>query len=232
MKATITIRRYQPEVRDDPYYEDFEVEVDPTDRVLDALNHIKWHVDGTLAMRRSCQHGICGSDAMRINGRNRLACKTLMEEVGTEVTVEPLMGFEVEKDLIVDFDPFFEQVRGVRAFQVTESAPPEKERRQSQEEYERYEETSKCIMCGACTGSCPSFWPNRDFVGPASIVQAHRFLFDSRDEGNEERLAELDRRDGVWACRTVFNCTKACPVDIQVTKAIGEVKQAIVEGGG
>ena len=230
MKATITIRRYQPEEREDPYYEDFEVEVEPTDRVLDALNHIKWHVDGTLAMRRSCQHGICGSDAMRINGKNRLACKTLMEEVGSEVTVEPLMGFEVEKDLIVDFDPFFEQMREVKAFQVTESAPPERERRQSPEEYERYEETSKCIMCGACTGSCPSFWPNRDFMGPAAIVQAHRFLFDSRDEGNELRLAELDRRDGVWACRTIFNCTKACPVDIQVTKAIGEVKRAIVEG--
>ena len=230
MKATITIRRYQPEKREDPYYEDFEVDVEPTDRVLDALNHIKWHIDGTLAMRRSCQHGICGSDAMRINGRNRLACKTLMEEVGDEVTIEPLMGFEVLKDLIVDFDDFFEAIRSVKAFQVTESSPPERERVQSPEEYERYEETSKCIMCGACTGSCPSFWPNRDFVGPAAVVQAHRFVFDSRDEGNPERLRELDHRDGVWACRTVFNCTKACPVDIQVTKAIGEVKQAIVEG--
>lgn len=230
MKATITIRRYQPERREEPYYEDFEVDVAPTDRVLDALNHIKWHIDGTLAMRRSCQHGICGSDAMRINGKNRLACKTLMNEVGTDVTVEPLMGFDVEKDLIVDFDGFFEQIRQVKAYQITESEPPEKERVQGPEEYERYEETSKCIMCGACTGSCPSFWPNEDFVGPAAVVQAHRFVFDSRDEGNRERLIELDQRDGVWACRTVFNCTKACPVDIQVTKAIGEVKRAIAEG--
>lgn len=230
MKATITVRRYQPEVREDPYYEDFDVDVEPTDRVLDALNHIKWHVDGTLAMRRSCQHGICGSDAMRINGRNRLACKTLMREVGDEVTVEPLMGFPVLKDLIVEFDDFFEVIRSVRAFQVSESPMPEKERLQSPEAYERYEETSKCIMCGACTGSCPSFWPNEDFVGPAAIVQAHRFLFDDRDEGNPERLEVLDSRDGVWACRTVFNCTKACPVDIPVTKAIGEVKRAIVEG--
>jgi succinate dehydrogenase / fumarate reductase iron-sulfur subunit len=230
MKATITVRRYQPEERDEPYYEDFEVEVDPTDRVLDALNHIKWHVDGTLALRRSCQHGICGSDAMRINGENRLACKTLMEEVGDEVTVEPLMGFEVKKDLVVDFEDFFEQMREVGAYQMTDSEPPDRERVQSPEEHERYEETSKCIMCGACTGSCPSFWPNRDFVGPAAIVQAHRFIFDSRDEGTEERLAELDRRDGVWACRTIFNCTKACPVDIEVTEAIGEVKRAITEG--
>lgn len=230
MNATITVRRYQPEERDEPYYEDFEVDVEPTDRVLDALNHIKWHVDGTLALRRSCQHGICGSDAMRINGENRLACKTLMEEVGDEVTVEPLMGFEVEKDLIVDFEDFFEQMREVGAYQMTDSEPPDRERVQSPEEYERYEETSKCIMCGACTGGCPSFWPNPDFVGPAAIVQAHRFIFDSRDEGTEERLVELDRRDGAWACRTIFNCTKACPVDIQVTKAIGEVKQAITEG--
>lgn len=232
MKATFTIRRYQPEVREDPYYEDFEIEVDPTDRVLDGLNEIKWHHDGTLALRRSCQHGICGSDAMRINGRNRLACKTLMQEVGDEVLVEPLMGFPVLKDLIVDVDPFFEQIRSVKAYQIDDSRAPEKERIQSPEEYERYEETSKCIMCGACTGSCPSFWPNRDFVGPAAIVQAHRFIFDTRDEGTDERLAELDRRDGVWACRTVFNCTRACPVDIQVTKAIGQVKRAIVEGGG
>lgn len=230
MKATITIRRYQPEKREDPYYEDFEVEVEPTDRVLDALNHIMWHIDGTLAMRRSCQHGICGSDAMRINGQNRLACKTLMEEVGDEVTVEPLMGFEVLKDLVVDFDDFFEKIRSVKAFQIADSTPPDEERVQSPAEYERYEETSKCIMCGACTGSCPSFWPNQDFVGPAAVVQAHRFLFDSRDEGNAERLRELDHRDGAWACRTVFNCTRACPVDIEVTKAIGEVKQAIVQG--
>jgi succinate dehydrogenase / fumarate reductase iron-sulfur subunit len=232
MKATFTIRRYQPEVREAPYYEDFEIEIDATDRVLDGLNEIKWHHDGTLALRRSCQHGICGSDAMRINGRNRLACKTLMQEVGDEVRVEPLMGFPVLKDLIVDVDPFFEQIRSVKAHQIDDSRSPEKERIQSPEEYERYEETSKCIMCGACTGSCPSFWPNRDFVGPAAIVQAHRFIFDTRDEGTAERLAELDRRDGVWACRTVFNCTKACPVDIQVTKAIGQVKRAIVEGEG
>ena len=230
MNATITIRRYQPERREDAYYEDFEVEVEPTDRVLDALNHIKWRIDGTLALRRSCQHGICGSDAMRINGKNRLACKTLMEEVGDEVTVEPLMGFEVQKDLIVDFDGFFDTIRSVKAFQISDSDPPAEERIQSPEEHERYEEISKCIMCGACTGSCPSFWPNRDFVGPAAVVQAHRFVFDSRDEGTGERLEELDRRDGVWACRTVFNCTKACPVDIQVTKAIGEVKRAIAEG--
>lgn len=229
MEATLTIRRYQPEVREEPYYEDFELEVEPTDRVLDALNHIKWHVDGTLAMRRSCQHGICGSDAMRINGKNRLACKTLMKEVGDEVTVEPLMGFPVLKDLIVEFDDFFETIRSVRAFQDTESPPPEEERLQSPEAYERYEESSKCIMCGACTGACPSFWPNDDFVGPAAVVQAHRFIFDDRDEGNPERLEVLDGRDGVWACRTVFNCTRACPVDIPVTKAIGEVKKAIVE---
>jgi len=227
MNVAFNIRRFQPEVRDDPYYETFEFEAEPTDRVLDGLNHIKWHMDGTLALRRSCQHGICGSDAMRINGRNRLACKTLLRDVGAEVTVEPLMGFPVLKDLIVDFDPFFEQFKEVKAYLINDEPPPEKERLQSPEEAARYGDTSKCIQCGACTGSCPSFWPGSGFIGPAAIVQAHRFVFDTRDTGSEERMAALDEREGVWSCRTIYNCTKACPVGIQVTRAIGEVKRAL-----
>ena len=230
MDVTFTIRRYQPEVRDDPYYEDFEFEAEPTDRVLDCLNHIKWQIDGTLAMRRSCQTGICGSDAMRINGQNRLACKTLLQDVGSEVTIEPLMGYAVIKDLVVDMDPFFDQYRHVKPFMMNEGSAPERERVQSQEERERFDDTTKCILCAACTTSCPVFWSDEDYVGPAAIVQAHRFIFDSRDDGTGERLQILDDSEGVWKCRTVFNCTKACPRDIEVTKAIAEVKQAAMWG--
>lgn len=230
MDVTFTIRRYQPEVRDDPYYEDFEFEAEPTDRVLDCLNHIKWQIDGTLAMRRSCQTGICGSDAMRINGQNRLACKTLLQDVGSEVTIEPLMGYAVIKDLVVDMDPFFDQFRRVKPFMMNEASDPERERVQSQEERERFDDTTKCILCAACTTSCPVFWSDEDYVGPAAIVQAHRFIFDSRDDGTAERLRILDDAEGVWKCRTVFNCTKACPRDIEVTKAIAEVKQAAMWG--
>ena len=230
MQVTFTIRRYQPDLRDDPYYEEFTFEADPRDRVLDGLNHIKWDIDGTLALRRSCQSGICGSDALRINGVNRLACKTLIREVGEDITVEPLMGYRVIKDLVVDMEPFFEQYRSVLPYMITDGPDPEHERLQSREERERYDDTTKCILCAACTTSCPAFWADEDYVGPAAIVQAHRFIFDSRDEGTAERLEALDRADGVWRCRTVFNCTKACPRDIEVTKAIAEVKQAVLWG--
>lgn len=230
MDVTFTIRRYQPEVRDDPYYEDFEFEAEPTDRVLDCLNHIKWHIDGTLAMRRSCQTGICGSDAMRINGQNRLACKTLLQDVGSEVTIEPLMGYAVIKDLVVDMEPFFDQFRRVKPFMMSEGTDPQRERVQSQGERDRFDDTTKCILCAACTSSCPVFWSDEDYVGPAAIVQAHRFIFDSRDDGTAERLRILDDTEGVWRCRTVFNCTRACPRDIEVTKAIAEVKQAAMWG--
>lgn len=230
MDVTFTIRRFQPEVRDDPYYEDFDLEAQPTDRVLDVLNHIKWHIDGTLAMRRSCQTGICGSDAMRIDGVNRLACKTLLREVGGEVTIEPLMGYPVIKDLVVDMEPFFEQYRRVRPFMNADDAPEGEERLQSPEQRARYDDTTKCILCAACTSSCPVYWADEDYVGPAAIVNAHRFVFDSRDRDTAGHLEAMDDREGVWRCRTIHNCTRACPRDIKVTRAIAEVKQAILWG--
>lgn len=231
MRVKFKIYRYQPEVREEPYFDTFEFDAEPTDRVLDGLNHIRWQMDGTLVLRRSCQQGICGSDAMRINGANRLACKVLIGDVGAKITIEPLMGFRVIKDLVVDMDDFFEQYRSVLPYMITEKPPPEAERRQSPAEREVYDDTTKCILCAACTTACPSFWSNRDFVGPAAIVQAHRFIFDSRDEGTDERLEVLGERDGVWRCRTIFNCTEACPRDIKITRAIGEVKKAIALKG-
>jgi succinate dehydrogenase / fumarate reductase iron-sulfur subunit len=230
--STLTLRilRYNPETDEVPYYREYAVEVEPTDRVLDVLNAVKWYQDGAVTYRRSCAHGICGSDAMRINGVNRLACKVLVRDVGDRVTVEPLMGFRVVKDLVVDMEPFFAQYRSVLPFFVNDSRPPERERLQSVEERERFDDTTKCILCAACTTSCPSFWANDEFVGPAAIVNAHRFIFDSRDEAAGERLERLNDREGVWRCRTIFNCTEACPREIKITQAIGEVKKAILYG--
>ncbi len=228
MRVTLKIQRFDPEKDKKAQYQEYEFDAEPTDRVLDGLNYIKWNLDGTLTYRRSCAHGICGSDAVRINGHNRLACKTLFKDVGNRLTIEPLLGFPVIKDLVVDMEPFFEAYRSIKPYLIADDPPPEKERLQSPEERERFDDTTKCILCAACTTSCPPFWNNPKFVGPAALVNAHRFIFDSRDDGAEERLDMLNDREGVWRCRTVFNCTQACPRYIQVTKAIQEIKRAIL----
>ncbi|MFP3988377.1 succinate dehydrogenase iron-sulfur subunit [Streptomyces sp. E11-3] len=228
--ATFRIRRFNPEESDAVIWEDFQIKIDPKERVLDALHKIKWDTDGTLTFRRSCAHGICGSDAMRINGRNRLACKTLIKDINPDkpITVEPIKGLTVLKDLVVDMEPFFQAFRDVMPFLITEGNEPTRERLQSAEDRERFDDTTKCILCAACTSSCPVFWNDGQYFGPAAIVNAHRFIFDSRDEAGEQRLEILNDKDGVWRCRTTFNCTDACPRGIEVTKAIQEVKRALI----
>ena len=228
MDVTLRIKRYNPETDVKPAFKEYTVDVEPTDRVLDALNQVKWYQDGTLTYRRSCAHGVCGSDAMRINGRNRLACKILMKELGKRITIEPLIGFAVVKDLVVDMDRFFDGYKSVKPYLIADDAPSAGERRQSPEERERYDDTTKCILCAACTTACPITWTNEEFVGPAAIVNAHRFIFDSRDQGAAERLRILNTRSGVWRCRTIFNCTDACPRGIEVTRAIEQVKRALL----
>jgi succinate dehydrogenase / fumarate reductase iron-sulfur subunit len=228
MKVTLKIKRFNPEKDAQSWWGEYHLEAEPADRLLDALNHVKWYQDGTLTYRRSCAHGVCGSDAMLINGRNALACKVLLRSLGTKITVEPMRGFRVIKDLLVDMEGFFEKYRKVKPFLMTHSPEPEKERLQSPNDRERFDDTTKCILCGACTTSCPSFWANEDYLGPAAIVNAHRFIFDSRDESQGERLAILGAADGVWRCRTIFNCVEACPREINVTRAIGEVKKALL----
>jgi succinate dehydrogenase / fumarate reductase iron-sulfur subunit len=228
MLLELQIKRFDPDADDGPHWETYEVEVDENDRLLDALHEVRWHHDGSLAFRRSCAHGVCGSDAMVINGENRLACVLLVRDVGTRARVEPLRGLPVIKDLVVDMDQFFEQYRAVKPWLVNHSAEPERERIQSPEERARYDDTTKCILCAACTTSCPIYWGTDAYVGPAAIVNAHRFIFDSRDEGGDERLAILDSGTGVWRCRTAFSCTDACPRGIKVTEAIEEVKRAII----
>ncbi|AWK11058.1 succinate dehydrogenase iron-sulfur subunit [Streptomyces spongiicola] len=228
--VTFRIRRFDPEVSAEAVWEDFRIEIDPKERVLDGLHKIKWDVDGTLTFRRSCAHGICGSDAMRINGKNRLACKTLIKDINPDkpITIEAIKGLTVLKDLIVDMEPFFQAYRDVMPFLVTTGNEPTRERLQSAEDRERFDDTTKCILCAACTSSCPVFWNDGQYFGPAAIVNAHRFIFDSRDEAGEQRLEILNEKDGVWRCRTTFNCTDACPRGIEVTKAIQEVKRALI----
>ncbi|GGR15511.1 succinate dehydrogenase iron-sulfur subunit [Streptomyces netropsis] len=228
--VTFRVRRFNPEISDQATWQDFQLEIDPKERVLDGLHKIKWDHDGTLTFRRSCAHGICGSDAMRINGKNRLACKTLIKDLNPSkpITVEPIKGLTVLKDLVVDMEPFFQAYRDVMPFLITKGNEPTRERLQTAEDRERFDDTTKCILCAACTSSCPVFWNDGQYFGPAAIVNAHRFIFDSRDEAGEQRLEILNDKDGVWRCRTTFNCTDACPRGIEVTKAIQEVKRALI----
>ncbi len=230
MDVHLKIKRFNPEADEGPHWDEFVVDMEPTDRVLDALKHVKWYLDGSLTFRSSCAQGICGSDAMRINGRNRLACKTLVRDVSQPITIEPMNGLRVLKDLVVDMAPFFAQYRSIMPYLVNDDPPPVKERLQSEAQRARYDDSTKCILCAACTTSCPSFWANGAYVGPMAIVQAHRFIFDSRDQATKERLNIMSQPDGVWRCRTIFNCTEACPRSIQITRRIDEVRRGISFG--
>jgi succinate dehydrogenase / fumarate reductase iron-sulfur subunit len=230
MNLKVKIRRFNPEKDRRPSWSEFKVEADKMDRVLDVLQSIKENQDGSVTFRRSCAHGVCGSDAMVINGRNRLACKMLVQDVGRSVVIEPLRGLPVIKDLVVDMEPFWRQYKSIRPFMMNDEDPPYTERLQTPEARARFDDTTKCILCAACTTSCPSFWADGSYVGPAAIVQAHRWIFDDRDQGAQVRLAILAEANGVWKCRTIYNCTEACPRDIEITRAIREVTRAIVTG--
>jgi succinate dehydrogenase / fumarate reductase iron-sulfur subunit len=229
MKVTLRIQRYDPGRKPAAWWSIHRLEGEPSDRVLDLLTRVKDEQDGTLAFRRSCAHGICGSDAMCINGTNRLACKTLLRDTGPRITVTPIRGLPVERDLIADMDPFFAAYRSVEPFLINPEPPPEggRERAQSPDERRRYDDTTKCILCACCTTSCPVYWGGGKYLGPAAIVQAHRFLFDSRDRGADRHTAALEGADGIWRCHTIFQCTLACPREIQITRAIAEVKAAM-----
>ncbi len=227
----LKIMRFDPERDDEPHWERYEVPLAPGDRLLDALHWVKWNIDGSLTFRRSCGQGVCGSDAMRVNGKNQLACKVLVKDLaapGGEITVEAIKGMSVSKDLLVDMDPFFDSYLSVAPWLMNDDREPTRERLQTPEQRARFDDSSKCILCAACTSACPVFWTNGSYVGPATIVNAHRFIFDSRDTASHERLEILNDREGVWRCRTTFNCTDACPQGIEVTQAIQEVKRALI----
>ncbi len=231
MKINIRIQRYNPETGDEPEYRDYEVDVNQTDRLLDVLMHIKQVMDGSLAFRKSCAHGVCGSDAMRINGKDRLACKTLIRDIaeteGETVTIEPLRHFPLLRDLIVDQNPFFEKYRSVKPYLINDEPVAEKERPQSPEQRHKFDDATNCILCSACYSACPVLDENEKFIGPAAITQASRFNDDTRDRGFSKRLAVLNDENGVWPCKNHFECTKACPRNIKVTKLINQTKRAI-----
>lgn len=231
MIVKLKIFRFDPDKDKEPYYQRFEVEADSKERLIDCLNQIRWKQDPTLAFRMSCGHGICGSDGMRINGVCGLACQRPVRDFKEEVLVEPLPVFPVIKDLVVDLNPFFEKYYSIKPYLRTKTPPPEKERIQSPEDHQQIEEALRCILCACCTASCPVN-QNREkesYVGPAALVRAFRYLFDSRDEGSKERITLLDREDGVWGCQTLWRCTEVCPKEIPITKQIGQIKKRIYE---
>lgn len=229
MKASFVIFRFDPAVDKQPRYQEYAIDVESTDKILDCLNRIRWELDPTLVYRASCSHGICGSDAMVINGYVGLACQKLVRDYKTanNFVIEPLPLFNVIKDLVVDMNPFFEKHRYVRPYLINDEGAPEKERIQSAEEQKVIEPALRCILCASCTSSCPISRANPNYLGPAALLRAFRYINDSRDTATGSRLAQLDNDDGAWGCKTMWWCTDVCPKGIPVTKCIGQIKRAI-----
>ncbi len=225
------IYRYDPDKDAKPYMQDLTVELKDTDKMLlDALQRIKADVDDSLALRRSCREGVCGSDAMNINGKNGLACTTNLNELSQPIVLRPLPGLPVIRDLIVDMTQFFKQYNSIKPYLINDAVPPEKERLQSPEERDELNGLYECILCASCSTSCPSFWWNPDkFVGPAGLLQAYRFIADSRDEATGERLDNLHDPFRLYRCHTIMNCANVCPKGLSPAKAIAETKKMLVE---
>ncbi len=230
MEVTLKIKRFNPEKDSEPYWQSFKLTADPTWKILDCLIYIKSEMDGTLTFRRSCAHGICGSDAMKINGKAALACQRLVKDYrSSKFVIEPLPGFPLIKDLVVDFECFFDKLRKVMPWFINDDPPPpDIEHLQSPEQAERILESVKCIMCGGCTSSCPSAWMNADYLGPAALLKAWRFIADSRDRATEERIRVVNDHDGAWRCHTIFNCVEACPKEINVTDHIAALRRTVM----
>lgn len=229
MQCRFLVYRFDPEKDAEPHYQTYLVDAEPTDKVLDCLNKIRWEQDATLAFRASCAHGICGSDAMLINGDVSLACQKLIRDftTGNNFVIEPLPLFKVIKDLVVDLDPFFEKYRSVKPFLINDEPPPEKERLQDPLEQQKIEPALRCILCASCTAACPINRADPDYLGPAPLLRAFRYLFDSRDTAAGSRMADLDQESGIWGCKTMRWCTDVCPKGIPVTKCLTQIKSAI-----
>ncbi|MCF1371332.1 succinate dehydrogenase/fumarate reductase iron-sulfur subunit [Burkholderia cenocepacia] len=226
---TLHIYRYDPDRDAAPYLQRYEIDVNPDDRMLlDVLGRVKCD-DETLSYRRSCREGICGSDAMNINGKNGLACLTNMQTLPREIVLRPLPGLPVVRDLIVDMTDFFNQYHSIRPYLINDTTPPARERLQSPEERDQLDGLYECILCACCSTSCPSYWWNPDkFVGPAGLLQAYRFIADSRDLAMAERLDDLEDPYRLFRCRTIMNCTDVCPKGLNPTKAISEIRTMLV----
>jgi len=220
-----SIYRYNPDQDNKPYMQDYELSEEAGDAMLlDALMLLKQQ-DDSIGFRKSCREGVCGSDAMNINGRNALACITPLEGLGEPVTLAPLPGFPVIRDLIVDMTQFFSHYHEIRPYLITDEPPPERERLQTPEERAKLDGLYECILCACCSGFCPSYWWNPDkFIGPAGLLQAERFIVDSRDRATAERLAFLDDVYKLYRCRTIMNCTEVCPKGLSPSRAIEHIK--------
>ncbi|MBU6440733.1 MAG: succinate dehydrogenase iron-sulfur subunit [Betaproteobacteria bacterium] len=229
-KMKFSIYRYDPDRDARPYMQDYEVELQHNDKMLlDALMRIKADVDETLAFRRSCREGVCGSDGMNINGKNGLTCTTNLLTLKEPVVLKPLPGLPVIRDLIVDMTQFFKQYHSVKPYLINDTPAPEKERLQSPEQREVLDGLYECILCASCSTSCPSFWWNPDkFVGPAGLLQAYRFIADSRDEATGARLDDLEDPYRLFRCHTIMNCVDVCPKELNPTRAIGNIKDMLM----
>ncbi|MEO7254401.1 MAG: succinate dehydrogenase iron-sulfur subunit [Casimicrobium sp.] len=227
---TFEIYRYNPDDGAKPTMKTYEVELDGSERMLlDALMKLKKQ-DDSISFRRSCREGVCGSDAMNINGKNGLACLTNMLTLPQKITLRPLPGLPVVRDLIVDMSQFFKQYHSIKPYIVNETVPPEKERLQSQEDRDQLNGLYECILCACCSTSCPSFWWNPDkFVGPAGLLAAYRFVADSRDLDTESRLDNLEDPYRLFRCYTIMNCVDVCPKGLNPTRAIGKLKEMLVK---
>ncbi|AHE66106.1 succinate dehydrogenase iron-sulfur subunit [Legionella oakridgensis] len=231
-KLTLSIYRYNPEVDAKPYMKDYEIAIpeksDPM--LLTLLERLKMEQDATLAFRRSCREGVCGSDGMNINGTNGLACVTHLSKLNTDkIVIRPLPGFPVVRDLVVDMTQFYQQYERIEPYLQHDGVIPAREYLQSPEERAKLDGLYECILCACCTSSCPSYWWNPDkFVGPAGLLQARRFLADSRDTATIHRLNKLQDPFSVFRCRTIMNCTNVCPKGLDPSKAIGEIRQQML----
>lgn len=228
----VSIQRYNPEQDVKPVFKDYEIEPDklPGVMLLDALLYIKSELDPSLGFRRSCQEGVCGSDGMNVNGKNRLACITPLSSLKSPIIVKPLPGMSVIRDLIVDMDGFFANLKKAKPYLINNQPPPAKERLQSPEDRAKLDGLYECILCGCCSSACPSYWWNPDkFLGPAALLQATRFILDSRDDNTRNRLSQLNDAYSVFRCRGIMNCVDVCPKGLNPTKAIGNIKTQIIK---
>ncbi len=222
------IKRFDPEKDSSPQWKEFTVEMEPTERALDGLIKIKETIDGSLTFRKSCAHGICGSCAMKINGKNGLICQTIIKDMPETITLEPLQAFPVIKDLVVDMDPFFSKNELVLPYLINNEPPPERERIQSPEDQEKILQSITCVMCGSCTSSCPSYWADKKYLGPSALLKAYRFIFDTRDRATDERLKKIITHHGLWRCHSIYNCVEVCPKEIDITTHISKLKRMAV----
>jgi succinate dehydrogenase / fumarate reductase iron-sulfur subunit len=234
MNVTLKIYRFNPETDNEPHYTTFNVDAKPNDRVLDCLNQIRWEQDSSLAYRMSCAHGICGSDAISINGIPALACQKLIKDYDytKEILLEPLKYFPIIKDLVVDMEPFFQRIKAINPTTQEKAHPesPQWERLQSIEERKRIDDAIKCILCGCCVSACPVILEQEQrFIGPAAILRAQKYVFDSRTSDPIERMKVLEKPFGIWGCKSYYMCTVVCPKKIKVTEAILKTKKKIIQ---